>query len=310
MIVGDTRSRNRGAQSTTTWCVPWDNPFPAIGVSYDYTVRSCTDGPSGPVCSSQLSNPVGYVAAPYMCLDNGIEVACRQGVSSAYVTDFNGNGVTDGVDSDDDGDGISDRIDNCPLAVNLGQRDADRDGVGDACDGSPLTPGSKPADHDSDQIGDRVDACLSVYDPLQTDTDLDRTGNACDNCPNAFNERQTDTDLDGEGDRCDLDDGTLYPVWNSRTQLVWEPETGYSTWCVYRGSLAVLRQSRTYTQTIGSNPLAARFCALPSAALTDAFVPAKGAAAFYLVGGRPGSWQDDLGVDSAGATRTNTNPCP
>jgi hypothetical protein len=310
MIVGDTRWRNRGAQIATTWCAPWDNPFPALGASYDYAIRACTDGPSGPVCSSQLSNSVGYVAAPYMCINNGIEVACTQNTTPIFVTDFNGNGLTDGVDTDDDGDGIPDRIDNCPLTVNLGQRDADRDGVGDACDGAPLTPGSKPADRDSDQIGDRVDACLSVYDPLQIDTDHDRTGDACDNCPSAFNERQTDTDGDGEGDRCDLDDGTIYPVWSSRSTMVWAPETGFLTWCVYRGDLAELKRSRTYTQTPGSNPLAARFCTLASAAITDTVIPASGKAAFYLVGGRPGSWQDDLGVDSAGAMRTNTNPCP
>ena len=121
---------------------------------------------------------------------------------------------------------------------------------------------------------------------------------------------QTDDDGDGQGDRCDLDDGPIYAVWNSRSQLIWGREVGYATWCVYRGDLAELRRSGTYTQLPGSNPSAARYCALTGETLSDTANPARGTTAFYLVGGRPGSFQTDLGLDSAGNLRVNSNPCP
>jgi hypothetical protein len=322
-IVGDTRSRNHHAFTSaeggvypqirpTVWCVAWDGPFPALGVSYDYSVRSCTDGSSGPVCSGQFSNAVGYLTSPYMCINDGLEVACRASTRPPYgfATDMDGDGITDAVDLDDDGDRVPDRLDKCPMTINIGQRDADGDGVGDACDREPRIPGTGPADVDRDGIGDRLDDCPWVYDPLQADTDHDRTGDACDNCPNGANEMQTDDDGDGQGDRCDLDDGPIYSVWNSRSQLAWAREVGYATWCVYRGDLAELRRSGTYTQLPGSNPTAARFCALAGETLSDTANPVPRTTAFYLVGGRPGSWQIDLGLDSAGRLRANANPCP
>ena len=56
--------------------------------------------------------------------------------------------------------------------------------------------------------------------------------------------------------------------------------------------------------------LAARYCNLAAAALPDVTIPAPGATAFYLAGGRPGSYSTELGSDSTGLTRLNTNPCP
>ncbi len=311
-IVGDTKWRNLATTHPTLWCVPWDNPFPQVGASYQYSIRSCLDGPSGPVCALSFSTPVGYVAAPYMCIENGLEVACRTTTPppSGFEADFDQDGITDAVDPDDDGDQILDSIDNCVLGVNIGQHDADRDGVGDVCDLEPLIPSSGPADADGDGIGDGVDDCPSIYDPQQADTDKDRTGDACDNCPNAFNETQSDSDADGQGDHCDLDDGTVYAWWSSRSQLTWAPEYGFSYWCVYRGDLAELKRSGSFTQSPGSNPLAARFCDLAVIPLTDAVVPAPGTTAFYLAGGRPGSYSTELGLDSAGVVRPNTNPCP
>ena len=311
-IVGDTRWRNHAEIRPTVWCAAWDAPFPAAGASYDYTVRSCADGASGPVCAGQLSNPVGYVAAPYMCVENGLETECRTSTPPppGFATDLDGDGITDAIDLDDDGDGIDDDVDNCPRTMNIGQRDADRDGVGDPCDPEPLIPGTGPADADRDGVGDRVDDCPSIYDPSQADTDRDRTGDACDNCPVGFNELQTDADADGQGDRCDLDDGTIYDVWNTRSRLLWAQEAGFATWCVYRGDLAELRRSGKYTQTPGSNPAAARFCDLAAVTLDDAAFPAPGATAFYLVSGHPGSWSTELGLDSSGTVRANENPCP
>jgi len=322
-IVGDTRFRTHAAFTDedgvvypairpTLWCAAWDGPFPEPRKTYDYSVRSCTDGASGPVCAAGFSNVVGYLTAPYMCIDKGLEVSCKErlGSPSAYATDIDDDGMTSAVDPDDDGDGIPDAADNCPQTINLGQRDTDRDGVGDVCDPEPRVAGTGPSDADRDGIGDRVDVCPWVSDPSQADTDRDRTGDACDNCPNDANEMQTDADGDEQGDRCDLDDGLIHSVWTSRSQLIWAKEVGYTTWCIYRGDLAELKRSRTYTQLPGSNAIAARFCNLTAASLTDTSNPAQGKTAFYLVSGRPGSFQSDLGFDSEGRLRPNANPCP
>jgi hypothetical protein len=322
-IVGNTKWRNQPAYVDddgiphaeilpTLWCVAWDDAFPAAGKSYDYTVRGCANGASGPVCSLRFSNAVNYVAAPYMCLDNGHEVACSTSAPppSFMATDLNGNGIPDAIDPDDDGDGIPDVIDNCPRVFNPGQRDADRDGIGDACDSEPFIANAGPADTDRDGIPDTVDNCPAVPNPAQTDSDHDRTGDACDNCPTAFNEMQSDVDGDGVGDACDLDDGMIYMSWSTASKIAWTPEAGYATWCVYRGDLAELRRSGTYTQTLGSNPLAASFCGLAATSISDAVKPAVGMAAFYLASGRPGPSSAELGLDSAGVIRPNGNPCP
>jgi hypothetical protein len=322
-IVGSTRFLNHAAFTDprgtvypairpTLWCAPWDEPFPLFHRAYDYAVRSCTEGASRPICSAYSATSIRYVGAPYLCLDNGFEIPCRPTAppQPASATDSDGDGVPDAVDLDDDGDGIPDSVDNCPLTINIGQRDADGDGVGDACDSDPKTPGSSPSDADRDGVADRVDDCPWVYDPQQTDSDRDRTGDACDNCPNDANERQTDRDGDGEGDRCDLDDGEIYAVWGSKDRLVWAPESGSTSWCVYRGDLGELRRSGTYTQRPGSNALASRSCALTASSLDDATIPGSGKTAFYLVSGRPGTSWTELGADSEGNLRPNANPCP
>jgi hypothetical protein len=322
MQVGDTRWRNHAAYTdaggglhpavlATLWCAAWDNPFPTYRATYDYSVRSCKNGPTGPICSAVFSNPVAYATAPYMCIEHGIEISCSTSTPpGGGANDLDGDGVTNAIDPDDDGDGILDLSDKCPLARNVGQRDADRDGIGDVCDATPLFPDTQGADADNDGVADLTDDCPAIYDPLQADVDKDRTGDACDNCPSDFNEAQSDTDGDLQGDRCDLDDGTIYWVWSSKTRLTWAREDGFTTWDVYRGDLSKLRETGTYTQTPGSNPIAARYCDMTALTLDDATSPAPGAAAFYLVGGRPGSWSIELGRDSDDVVRANNNACP
>jgi len=89
----------------------------------------------------------------------------------------------------------------------------------------------------------------------------------------------------------------------------WQQEIGYSSWNLYRGDLAELQLSGTYTQASGSNALASQECTLsdPWAVDTD---PQVGDCAFYLVTGEASGLESTLGEDSAGITRANSYPCP
>jgi thrombospondin type 3 repeat protein len=313
-IVGNTKWRNRPGTTARMWCAAWDAPFPLPGASYDYRVRSCRDLPTGALCATALSNSVRYVGAPYMCFQGGLEVVCAATDGppfSGAVADLDGDGTPDGVDLDDDEDGREDLVDNCPRDVNIGQRDADGDGLGDPCDTAPWTAGVQAgADADGDGVPDALDSCATVADPLQADADGDRVGDACDNCAAKYNEHQTDIDGDGEGNRCDVDDGLLDVIWKSKVRIAWEPERGFTSWSVYRGDLAELRQSGTYTQSPGTNPLAARWCGVATDEMDDTAVPAPGSAAFYLVSGRAGTIEGSLGTDGDGEERLNTRMCP
>jgi hypothetical protein len=314
-IVGDTRWKNRPGVISTRWCAAWDSPFPVAGSSYGYTIRACTDGPTGPVCAAGLSNSVGYVAAPYMCIAGGVEIPCSSATngmtaSQGGPSDNDRDGIPDMIDGDDDGDGIIDARDNCAFTANPGQRDTDGDGVGDACDTEPTSAGSRASDADDDGVPDRTDVCASTYDPPQADADHDGAGDACDNCPQAFNPMQTDFDENGTGDACDVDDAAIFAVWDGKARLTWAPESGFTSWCVYRGDLDELRRSGTYTQALGENPLAARTCGLSEAAVSDNAELAPGSTAFFLVAGRPGVPGTELGTDGSGRMRPNYNPCP
>jgi hypothetical protein len=163
--------------------------------------------------------------------------------------------------------------------------------------------------------GDGIDAicgdnCPLQANPNQQDTDSDGPGDACDNCPLQVNPAQQDLDADGQGDLCDLDDGVIYVTMNGPSLVDWQQEAGFSNWNLYRGSLAVLKSTGVYTQAPGSNPLAARFCHLPSSALTDPIIPAAGECAFYLPSGVTAAGEGGLGEDSDGIPRPNSNPCP
>ena len=197
--------------------------------------------------------------------------------------------VVASIAGDLDGDGFGDAADNCPRIANSGQADGELDGVGDACDN-----------------------CKTASNQFQDDVDHDGLGDVCDNCFQALNPGQGDFDRDGEGDVCDVDDGVIYIVASSTggDYLEWQHELGYTSWNVYRGALSVLRTSGTYTQTLGSNPLAGKVCGTLSDSYPDAIVPVKGTGAFYLVTGVTAGIEGSLGTDSKGTPRLNTNPCP
>ncbi len=213
--------------------------------------------------------------------------------------------------SDLDSDGLGDTCDNCPGEFNVLQDDTDEDGAGDVCDNCLLTPNASQLDQDSDFVGDSCDNCLSTANTLQDDFESDGVGDVCDNCVFDHNSSQSDGDSDGEGDHCDLDDGLIYVRFYSGSNYVeWQEEVGFDGWNLYKGDLAVLRTSQTYSQIPGSNPLALRECDLPDPWFEELTVPDPGGAAFYLTTGVTGSIESDLGTDSFGQIRANTNPCP
>ena len=108
----------------------------------------------------------------------------------------------------------------------------------------------------------------------------------------------------------DLDDGEIYLLSAVKTQVDWDQETGYDSWNFYKGDLDVLRASDVYTQAPGSNDLAARQCGLGSTTAADVAPPDPGKTAFFLVTGVSGLVEGDLGQDSSGTPRLNSNPCP
>jgi hypothetical protein len=228
--------------------------------------------------------------------------------------DDNCNGLIDddaqGVDTD--GDGIHNACDNCRLVANPTQADSDHDGVGDACDSCPNAANPTQQDTDGDGVGDACDNCPLVSNSHQDDTDLDRVGDACDNCVIDPNTSQSDIDHDGQGDRCDTQDGLIYIAGSTlgKDYLEWQKESGYSQWNVYKGSLAVLRATGTYTQVPGTNVLADRLCHLSNTWYLDLGAVPSGTGAFYLVTGISGGVESSLGTTSAGITRPNTAPCP
>ena len=72
----------------------------------------------------------------------------------------------------------------------------------------------------------------------------------------------------------------------------------------------MLRATGVYTQLPGSNPLADQHCGLSQPFVQDVDEPEVGQVAFYLVTGIAFGIEGDLGTDSEGTTRPNTNPCP
>ena len=207
-------------------------------------------------------------------------------------------------------------------------RDLDDDGYGDPDDsqlacGSPLgwvaqsgdCDDSLPAIHpEAPEICNGVDDnCDGRIDEDDSGVDSDGDGihNACDNCVFVSNPNQSDFDYNGVGDACDLNDGLIYVLGtDDKNRIEWQPESGYTTWNSYRGSLTVLRATGQYTQAPGSDPLAAHDCGLSDPYVLDLDIPAPGDVAFNLVTGVAAGVESSLGTNSAGVPRANANPCP
>lgn len=159
-------------------------------------------------------------------------------------------------------------------------------------------------DSDGDGIEDATDPCPTLADPAPTDADGDGVGDACDVCPGVADPGQVDADGDGLGDACDLDDGLLYFVDAGET-VSWQADPAFTAFDLYRGDLAVLRTGGDYTQDPAGAGVA-RFCAISGTTQSDPFVPAPGAALFWLVAG---AGSGDLGVDDDLTPRPSAHGC-
>ncbi len=193
--------------------------------------------------------------------------------------------------------------------VGCGCVDGDHDGASrcrDCDDGdSSSFPGAAEA------CDGRDNDCNGVTDDRDgtADADLDGFPGACDNCAAVRNESQHDADQDLQGDECDLDDGLVLFVDITDPRVRWQDDPAYTSFNLYRGSLAVLRATGEYTQEPGSNPYAGRFCGLTVTDQDDALFPAAGEAFYWLVAGVGAGGEEPLG-DGAGVDRPNGHPCP
>jgi hypothetical protein len=271
--------------------------------------------------------------------------------------------ASDPDNPDTDGDGTQDGDDNCPQTPNEDGADADDDGAGDACDPDPEQPdadgdgledgyemfalGTEPLvpDTDGDGVGDG-DEIAGLSDALilesvpevlldgvdndgfglvDEDFDVDRDGieNLLDNCPDVINPNQADADGDGEGELCDLNDRQLYFVETRDEYQECQRDEAAVSYNLYRGSLAVLRDTGDYSQEPGSNPYAEWFCARAEPAFDDGLWPLSGEAFFWLctandeAGFEFGPGEDSRGVErpiwdggSCGAPPPGDSPSP
>ncbi len=214
-----------------------------------------------------------------------------------------------GVDSDSDG--LKNACDNCRFVANPGQTDFDNDAVGDVCDNCGLVGNPDQQNHDTDPLGDQCDNCPFKPNVGQEDGDADQVGNVCDNCPTSFNPGQQDRDQDTQGDDCDLNDGYILIHLPAASTVTYQQESGFSVFNLYRASMTVLVSSGLYTQDPAVVPNAAQVCGQLGGTLDDSFVAPVGQVVFYLVTGEDaGGVEGTLGVNSAGQTRPNANPCP
>jgi hypothetical protein len=92
----------------------------------------------------------------------------------------------------------------------------------------------------------------------------------------------------------------------------WASEWWVPSYNLYRGDLAVLKQTGVYTQDPATVPLATSSCDVAGNAVRDDVALATGQGVFYLVSGNYvdyGTREGNLGTNSAGWLRPNTNPC-
>jgi hypothetical protein len=282
-------------------CVP-GQPSPDVCDSVDNDCDGAVDetdadGDGSKICfDCNDANAAVHPGAFEAC--NAVDDDC-----DAIVDDFNNA-------ADSDGDGVRGACDNCPLAANPNQLDSDHDGLGNSCDNCAFVINPGQADRDFDQRGDVCDNCPDDANSFQDDSDDDTRGDDCDNCPFDANTDQGNTDHDDEGDVCDLNDGLILLRVSDEFFVEWQKEIGFTSFNLYRGDLARLRQAGIYTQDPALVPLASKTCGVATPYSLDGVALTPGQAVFYLVTGNGAGGESSLGTNSAGQPRPNTNPCP
>jgi len=176
------------------------------------------------------------------------------------------------------------------------------DGIDNDCDG--IADG---LDSDGDGLTAACDDCPLVANPLQADGDRDAVGDACDNCLDVRNPFQHDIDGDGEGDECDFDDGLILVSVPQPGRIVWQRDTVFLSFNIYRGELTGLTDADgdgaadDYGECISSGVV--------GDTLEEPSIPPAGTGYYYLLTGSNDGGESPLGNASNGAPRMNRNPC-
>ena len=140
---------------------------------------------------------------------------------------------------------------------------------------------------------------------------VERLNGRDDDCDGSYDEGLSSQDVDGDGveNGADFNDGMTMFTSFSHPQISWQSDPSFDSYNLYRGSLEVLLREGVYTQAEGSNPYAGRFGGLTTLTVDDSTVPNANEVVFWLVTGRTGTHESELGAGTT-ALRRNDHPCP
>jgi hypothetical protein len=194
-----------------------------------------------------------------------------------------------------DGDGLPNAADNCPGVSNPDQADTDLDGVGDACDNCPI-PNASQSNSDGDAVGDACDNCPLVVNDFQEDSDGDGVGDACDCMPN-----DPSPGLPPEvGESVSVTHDGGGPT----TTVQWNASGGVDLYEAYVGTLPATMMGSRAGGPFDHQCLAPDLGAGGGfVTTTDHAIPPLGTGFYYLLSGKNGCGEGDLGATSLGQPR-------